>query len=320
MNYGVMTYDFQDRFNVGDYIQSLAARQFLPRVDQYICREELHEYDGPDMKVIMNGHFMRYPANWPPSPGIIPLFVSFHINIRRAEGMLTDKGVAYLKRYEPIGCRDLSTLQLLQDKGIQSYFSSCLTLTLGNRYRHRSAEDIFFVDVLFRYPTWRTVFKSLNSLQKSLESKDIFLLGKRDKLLDSIFGKEIVQAAEKITHEYPADEFPTEDSRFELADRILKRYETARLVVTSRIHCALPCLAMGTPVIFVNGGFREAHARRFAGNSRLFNTVEILGRGRVEANCDMGSVRRNMSAPVKGEYVEYVEALAARCKGFVGDS
>jgi len=314
-----MTYDFQDRFNVGDYIQSLAALRFLPRVDRYICRENLHEYSGPEMKVILNGHFMRYPANWPPSPGINPLFISFHINPRRAEGLLAEKGRAYLRDHGPIGCRDLSTLQLLEGKGIPGYFSSCLTLTLGSRYRHRSDENIFFVDVLFKYPTWQGMFKSLNSLKKALQSRAIFRLGKRDKLIENLLGREIVQSAEAITHEYSADAYPTEDSRFDLANRTLKRYETARLVVTSRIHCALPCLAMGTPVVFVNGGFRQHQAQRFTGISELLNTVGISSDGRVETNCDMESVRRDMSAPVKSEHLRYVEDLIRRCEQFVGE-
>ncbi len=317
MDYGVMTYDFQDRFNAGDYIQSLAARQFLPRVDRYICREELDRYSGPQTKMIMNGFFMRRPHNWPPSPAIIPLFTSFHMNIKRAEGMLSEEGVAYLKSHEPIGCRDLSTLQLLNGRSIQGYFSSCLTLTLGKRYRHKSNENIFFVDVLFRYPTRQAVFKSFNSFRKSLQSRDVFLLGRRDRLIESIFGREIVRAAEQITHVYPSDEFPTEDSRFELADSILKRYETARLVVTSRIHCALPCLAMGTPVIFVNGGFRQTHACRFKGISRLLNTVEVFRDGSVATTCDMDRVRESLSAPVRSEHMEHVEAMVGRCEQFI---
>ncbi|MBN2131856.1 MAG: polysaccharide pyruvyl transferase family protein [Sedimentisphaerales bacterium] len=320
MDYGVMTYGFQDRINVGDYIQSIAARQFLPRVDRYICREELHTYAGPPTKVIMNGHFMRYPVHWPPSPNIVPLFTSFHINIRRADGMLTDKGVGYLKEHEPIGCRDLSTLQLLQDKGIESYFSSCLTLTLGHSFRHQSDEDVFFVDVLFRYPTWRSVFGSLNRLRKAIESREIFLLGKQERLLDALFGANLVDAAERVTHVYSAMTLSAEDSRFDLAESLLRRYEKAKLVVTSRIHCALPCLAMGTPVIFVNGGFRQAQARRFTGNSRLFNMVEIADSGAIEANFDLDSVKTSMTAPVKNEHTEYVEALVDRCKQFVREA
>ncbi len=315
-----MTYGFQNRINIGDYIQSLAARQFLPKVDRYFCREELHAYSGPRTKVIMNGHFMRYPANWPPSPKILPLFISFHINPRRADGMLTCEGVAYLKKHEPIGCRDLSTLELLANKGIEGYFSSCLTLTLGNRFRHVADEDVFFVDVLFGYPTWRTVFGSFNGFQKAIEKGDIFLLGKRDRVLRAVFGQDIVAAAEEVTHVYDAQTCPTENRRFELAERTLERYERARLVVTSRIHCALPCVAMGTPVIFVNGGFRQASARRFTGNDRLFHTINISRDGSVSASCDMNGVKRDRSAPVKKDHLECVEALARRCKEFVAES
>lgn len=320
MNYAVMTYSFKNRFNVGDYIQSLAARQFLPKVDHYICREKLDKYSGTETKMIMNGYFMRYPENWPPSPSIIPLFISFHMNISHAERMLTKQGIAYLRKYEPIGCRDMSTLKLLKEKNIQAYFSSCLTLTLGNSYRHNSSEDIYFVDVLYRYPTWKNVFKSFNSFQKSLKNKSIFMLGKQKNLIQKFFGKDIVQAAKQITHIYPSNEFPTEESRFGLADRILKRYEKAKLVVTSRIHCALPCLAMGTPVIFVDGGFKQYEASRFDGITKLFNTIEIFNDGSVKTNFDLDAVKENMSVTPKNEHLEYLVGLIERCKNFIDDT
>ena len=39
MKYGLLTYDENERFfNVGDNIQSLAAKQFLPKVDEFINR------------------------------------------------------------------------------------------------------------------------------------------------------------------------------------------------------------------------------------------------------------------------------------------
>lgn len=43
------------------------------------------------------------------------------------------------------------------------------------------------------------------------------------------------------------------------AQRLLDLYRTAELVVTSRLHCALPCLAYGTPVII-----RRGEASRFS--------------------------------------------------------
>ncbi len=315
-----MTYDFLNRFNVGDYIQSLVARQFLPRVDRYLCREALDEYAGPETKVILNGFFMRRPEHWPPAPRLRPLFLSFHLNAARAERMLTEKGITYLQSQGPIGCRDWSTLHLLQERGIASYFSNCLTLTLGRHYRHRSDDHVFFVDVLFRYPTWKAVCHSFNSLQKSLRRGDLFRLGRRQKALARLFGADLLHCAEEVTHVYPAQAFPTEDARFELADRLLKRYETARLVVTSRIHCALPCLAMGTPVIFVNGGFPSDQACRFGGLLQLLNTVDIHEDGTIQASCDLDQVRKDMSAPVRNEYREYVPPLVERCEQFVAAS
>jgi exopolysaccharide biosynthesis predicted pyruvyltransferase EpsI len=35
------------------------------------------------------------------------------------------------------------------------------------------------------------------------------------------------------------------------AKKILKRYQDAKYVITSRLHCALPCLAFGIPVLFL---------------------------------------------------------------------
>ena len=56
MRYGLVVY--QDSANLGDDIQSYAAIRFLPRVDEYIEREELDafypEQEQP-IAVIMNG-------------------------------------------------------------------------------------------------------------------------------------------------------------------------------------------------------------------------------------------------------------------------
>ena len=39
--------------------------------------------------------------------------------------------------------------------------------------------------------------------------------------------------------------------RFDRAAWLLGIYSSAKAVVTGRLHCALPCLALGTPVLFV---------------------------------------------------------------------
>ena len=157
MKYGLFTYDENKKFfNVGDNIQSLAAKQFLPKVDTLINREHLADYKGDEMKVIMNGWFTHNYNNWLPSENTRPLFVSFHVNNTAAPYMLTEKAVAYLKSFEPIGCRDEFTVETLKAKGINAYFSGCLTLTLDS-YKVDDAlrgDEIYIVDPLYSYPTW----------------------------------------------------------------------------------------------------------------------------------------------------------------------
>ena len=71
-------FDKYQGFNIGDYIQSIAAKQFFENIDVFICREGLNQYVGEDVRIILNGWFTQEVQNWPPSENIHPLFVSFH--------------------------------------------------------------------------------------------------------------------------------------------------------------------------------------------------------------------------------------------------
>jgi hypothetical protein len=100
--------------NLGDFIQSLAAKQVLNKIKTFdIDRDKLNAYKGEKAALIMNGWFMEKPKNWPPSEQIDPLFISFHLNPTAKKGMLNKNGISYLKRNEPIGCRDHYTRKLL---------------------------------------------------------------------------------------------------------------------------------------------------------------------------------------------------------------
>lgn len=139
-----------DGVNIGDYIQALASSQFYPRIDGFVERDELSLYDDEDCKVIMNGWYMAKPENWPPSRHINPLFVAFHINSKAKDSMLSKESIEYLKKYEPIGCRDTYTMDLLKGKGIDAYFSGCMTLTLGYKYKRKvCGNKVYFVDPYF---------------------------------------------------------------------------------------------------------------------------------------------------------------------------
>ena len=68
--------------NIGDDIQSYAAKQFLPTIDYVIDREALDTFDshGEVVKAIMNGWYMYSKFNWPPTSSIDPLWVAIHIS------------------------------------------------------------------------------------------------------------------------------------------------------------------------------------------------------------------------------------------------
>ena len=61
VKYGLLTYRTE---NIGDEIQSIAARQFLPRVDVYVERDSLNNVVSDEkIKLIMNGWFTHKPEN-----------------------------------------------------------------------------------------------------------------------------------------------------------------------------------------------------------------------------------------------------------------
>ena len=69
--------------------------------------------------------------------------------------------------------------------------------------------------------------------------------------------------AERITHNISPQIKVDSLKRHQIAKELLAKYQKAELVITSRLHCALPCAAFGTPVIVVNNGPRYTGMERF---------------------------------------------------------
>jgi len=321
MKYSIMTYAEGDRwFNIGDYVQSLAAKQFLPQVDSYVNRECLGQYKGEKSKIILNGWFTHHPETWIPSESIDPLFVSFHINSSAAERMLSPQGIKYLKKHEPIGCRDNYTVRLLEGKGIKAYFTGCLTLTLDSYANRKNGNDgkVYIVDPLYGFPNKDRIFTNTKSLVKGILTGNIFHMNSASKYMEKIFKKDILEQAEIIRQELSSNIY-TEDQKFEMADELLKKYSTAKLVITSRIHCALPCLAMGTPVIYLNGFESEFDACRMDGLSELFHTVNVNRKtGKIIYNFQHnGLIDLNTITANKEDYLNLAEGLKKTCRSFI---
>jgi len=174
-DYGVMVYSYRYQHpsatenlsgtgNIGDYIQSLAAWQYLPQdiKPYFIDRDSVKLYSGPKVTMIVNGWYHLFEYNEYFSDNIRPIFVSFHIDNPNS---FTNSTKKYLKKHEPIGCRDYNTQRFLEQNGINSYFSGCLTTTLDINYKLDQNErdgKIIFCDYKFGdYEPADQILKSL---------------------------------------------------------------------------------------------------------------------------------------------------------------
>ena len=321
MKYGLLKYDENKRFfNVGDNIQSLAAKQFLPQVDTLLNREKLAEYKGEKTKLIMNGWFTHNIHNWMPSDDIEPIFLSFHMNNTAAPFMLSEKGIAYFKKHQPIGCRDQFTADTLNAKGIDAHFTGCLTLTL-DFYKVDDAQrddNIYIVDPLYSYPRPERIFYNTKAMVRNILNGTAFQLSKKKKHLKKFISEEVLNAAEFINQEPPSNTY-TDDEKFEMAETLLKKYAKAKLVITSRIHCALPCLAMGTPVIFINGFDSFVDSCRFDGILELFNRIDIDSKtGDFSSNFNLqGKIDKNTMVKNLELHHKLANPLKEKCKSFI---
>ena len=298
--FGLMSYApasvTTNTINLGDYIQSIAARQFLPKVDALIDREQMSNYDGDDINLIMNGWFMTHPENWPPSKHIRPLITSFHINGSVENQMLSEESIRYLKSHEPIGCRDSHTCDLLSSKGVDAFFSGCLTLTLGNTYKHDgSSGKVLFVNVLDE-------FKSLSEL--ILHPRTTYGRIKSGLFRDAFYKRRKA------------------DNLLDMADAFLKQLAAAKFVVTSKLHTALPCLAMGTPVIFINGGLYEyANIGRLSGLIDLLNVIDVDRNHNVTPRFDIKlPLTVDSEFSNSSSYKEFADKLTVQCRQFVANA
>lgn len=123
----LLDYQHPNQINIGDYIQSIAAKQFYPKIDNLIPRDQLSKIQTPS-RAIING-FYRLNDNNHFSKHLYPLATSIHIaNPREFESFA--KTIEYWSTFGPIGCRDLQTKELLNKHGFEAYFSGCLTASI----------------------------------------------------------------------------------------------------------------------------------------------------------------------------------------------
>lgn len=323
-HFGLLVYpSLRGRFNVGDYVQSLAADQFLPRVDHLIERERLDSAPAPDgTRLILNGWYMHDPDRWPPAPGIDPLITSFHINRSAAESLASADSIRYLKAHGPVGCRDLETLELLRRHDIEAYFSACLTLTLKRKNFDRGVgvrNGVLLVDPVPGLIDARHMIADPVELARALKNSGLDRPAQLRAVLRAVVAPDLLRRAKFLTHDLRA-RFRSHERRFDLARRRLALYANAELVITSRIHCALPCLAFGTPVIFLNSSTNDdVSTCRFGGLLELLNVIDVdPGPSEVSARFDTTLPVERANIPSNpSAHRELASRLERICRTFV---
>lgn len=237
--YGLLSYN---SINIGDEIQSVACSRFLPQIDELVYREMINSFVSEDCKktkLIMNAWWMWKSKNFLPSKCIEPLLISMFIRPEIRKEILTENVRKYLLNNGPVGCRDMSTYEWLQNENIPSYFSGCLTLTLQRNYEIPRENYILCVDVK----------------------------------------PELVEAIKKRTTRPVYDisrmlsPYYTSEQRLDVAKVMLRLYQDAHLVVSSRLHVILPSLAMETPVLRIISDEQEmGDFDRYKGYETFFNS------------------------------------------------
>ena len=242
MKYGLMSFNYT--VNVGNEIQAIAARRFLPKIDYYIDHEKLERFDeDKDVKMIMNAWYLDCPKAWPPSENIDPLLVSMHFTkskaLGRRDAVISPKSKEFFEKNGPVGCRDMHTVNFLIENDIDAYFTGCLTLTLDSGLSEKKAcEDYIVVN-------HENPHEIVSFLKEKTDKKIYWVYQNMHPSLKKAFPETMGKNLYNFTSFYSCEE------KFQYAENLLKIYENASCVITDRLHCALPSLAFKTPVLLL---------------------------------------------------------------------
>lgn len=225
---GLSVKDGKRIINLGDSFEILAIDQLYQKMGidlndvVYIDFYNLSNYDGDYVILPINFQielelFQIDMLKF--SPKIIPVFLGLSLpNIE-----LKNHHIEFLRKYQPIGCRDERTMIALRECGCDAYIGGCIVATLEPPDKFvKKEKKVFFI----------------NAPQG----------------IESAVPRKIKERSVFVEHEFYVDYekvYYDESAKNMAKDRILQYAEEAEMIVTSRFHGALIALALNIPFILV---------------------------------------------------------------------
>lgn len=206
--------------NIGDDMQSLVLRRWLGyREDEILFFDrDKHTFRGEhrfdEIQLLINGFIGEGALPVPEMEefDMHPMFLAIHMaSVNHDNPGKLDQ----LRRFGPVGCRDRQALKECEANQVSAYFAGCPTILC----------------------------------QPADVTQDI------DVLLVDINPRRLPALPERRVIRYSSNMKVPIESTFETRrEMCLRRWELlsrSRLVVTSKLHAAMPALGMGRPVVFL---------------------------------------------------------------------
>lgn len=234
--------------NLGDHIQIIAAEILLRRagfVPSFLVDRDDGIAHPPPVApatapgIVLNGWFKTNPAEWPPHPAYSPLYLGFHIRLFQAPSLISPAALAHYAAHGPVGCRDRHTLSLLRSRGVDAFLSHCLSIAFARRIPDPERQT------------------------------EVFVVSRDRRIVDYLPAS--IGPHTFVSHYSGSNDFEANRGR---ALELLQTYrDRAKLVVTTLLHCALPMIAMGVPVVVFyppnDGSQHESDRERFSSLAEL---------------------------------------------------
>lgn len=259
MKYGILV--FENNFvNIGDTFQTIAMLEIYKKMGvEYnelvkVTLDDLKTYDGEKIILPISTYFNTLFWNlnmfekefYPFSKKIIPVFTSVYC---------TDERILrhFLKYQDTIfGTRDLETKRCINNlfgEEKRAFMTGCVTLTFKKREPSLTQNKIYSIDVPESAKKYIPVEFNNMMVYKTQNVENI----DEDALTTIGIARDVLK---------------------ELSDN-------ARLVITSRLHVALPCIAMNIPVVII----REVKDDRFSGYDELLHVYTPDEWSNIDFNC-----------------------------------